>query len=51
MLSDMTPDMIDLLSKCLALNPSDRWTAEQCLRHPYFDSLGDDINSKLEELS
>jgi serine/threonine protein kinase len=51
MFPEMTPEMIDLLSHCLALDPNERWTAEQCLQHPYFDSLGDEIQEKIKMLS
>lgn len=43
MLPGMTPEMLDLLGHCLALDPKERWSAEQCLKHPYFESLGDEI--------
>lgn len=50
MFPEMSREMRDLLSKCLDLNPELRWTAEQCLTHPYFDSLGDEIDENLKEL-
>jgi serine/threonine protein kinase len=27
---------LDLMKKMLQVNPSQRWSAEECLRHPYF---------------
>ena len=30
---------VDLLSKILTFNPDKRYTVEQCLAHPYFESL------------
>ena len=47
----MTAEMLDLLQKCLALDPNERWTAEKCLKHSYFDSLGDEIPEKIKELA
>lgn len=31
------PVGLDLLSKMLAFNPNKRYTAEECLNHPYFE--------------
>lgn len=31
----MTPDALDLLEKLLEFNPKKRWSAEQCLEHPF----------------
>ena len=33
------PVALDLLSKTLVFNPEKRFTAEECLAHPYFDGL------------
>lgn len=39
---ELSPEGIDLLQKMLALNPSTRLSAEECLDHPYFLQLDDD---------
>ena len=33
------PHALDVLSRMLTVKPSDRWSAAQCLAHPYFDEL------------
>jgi mitogen-activated protein kinase 1/3 len=33
------PVALDLLSKLLVFNPNKRYTVEQCISHPYFESL------------
>ena len=33
------PVALDLLSKMLAFNPNKRYTIEQCISHPYFETL------------
>jgi len=33
------PVALDLLSKMLIFNPHKRYTIEQCISHPYFESL------------
>lgn len=33
------PVALDLLSHMLTFNPDDRYTVEECLKHPYFESL------------
>lgn len=30
----------DFLSKCLAVNPTERWTAKELLQHPFLDQVG-----------
>jgi serine/threonine protein kinase len=37
----MSPDAIDLLSKMLAFVPGERYSAAQCLAHPYFTGMHD----------
>ncbi|OHS95127.1 Cell division control protein 2 3 [Tritrichomonas foetus] len=45
-------EMIDLLLKMLALNPSERITAEEALNHPFIRSINDSIDPlKLPELT
>ncbi|KAK9920070.1 hypothetical protein M0R45_028633 [Rubus argutus] len=39
---ELSPEGIYLLQKMLALNPSKRLSAEECLDHPYFLQLDDD---------
>lgn len=34
-------EALDLLDKMLAFNPFLRLTAEECLKHPFFDSVRD----------
>lgn len=34
---DATPEALDLLEKMLVFNPEKRYTAEECLAHPYFE--------------
>lgn len=38
---DANPVALDLLDKMLIFNPKKRFTAEQCLSHPYFEGLHD----------
>lgn len=40
---ELSPEGIDLLQKMLALNPSKRLSAEECLDHPYFLQLENDV--------
>ncbi len=40
------PLSLDLLTKMLAFNPNKRYTAEECLNHPYFE--GGLIRSEVE---
>jgi len=35
--ADATPEALDLLEKMLVFNPEKRYTAEECLAHPYFE--------------
>jgi hypothetical protein len=35
----LDPQLVDLLNKMLVYDPKGRYTAEQCLAHPYFDEL------------
>ena len=39
-----SPEGIDLVSKLLVYDPQKRWTAEQAMRHPFFDR----VRSKIE---
>ncbi|CBH16694.1 mitogen-activated protein kinase 9, putative [Trypanosoma equiperdum] len=40
LLAGAPPNAIDLMEQMLKFNPSDRLTATQCLRHPYFTGTG-----------
>lgn len=37
--SKSNPVALDLLSKMLVFNPNKRYTIEQCISHPYFETL------------
>lgn len=37
----LPPEVIDLLNKMLRINPSERLTAEEALKHPFFSELHD----------
>lgn len=62
-LTDIHPgvekDFIELVDQCLRLNPDDRLTAEQCIKHKMFDDIrgehenlieGDYIPVKIDQL-
>merc|ERR1712107_87629 len=34
-----TPEVLDLISKLLVLDPRERYTAEEALQHPYFKKV------------
>ena len=38
-----TEDAIDLIDKCLRFDHTERITAQEALKHPYFDSLRDSL--------
>lgn len=40
----------DFLSKCLALNPTERWSCDQLLKHAFIDQEGTDDTSFLIDL-
>eukprot|EP01053_Blabericola_migrator_P000781 Blabericola_migrator_1__780@NODE_1195_length_5142_cov_387_875271_g810_i0_p1_GENE_NODE_1195_length_5142_cov_387_875271_g810_i0NODE_1195_length_5142_cov_387_875271_g810_i0_p1_ORF_typecomplete_len537_score94_77Pkinase/PF00069_25/3_7e55Pkinase_Tyr/PF07714_17/3_4e25Kdo/PF06293_14/1_9e13Kinaselike/PF14531_6/2_2e06Pkinase_fungal/PF17667_1/1_6e06Pkinase_fungal/PF17667_1/2_5e03RIO1/PF01163_22/0_00024APH/PF01636_23/0_019APH/PF01636_23/2_9e03WaaY/PF06176_11/0_004WaaY/PF06176_11/3_6e03EcKinase/PF02958_20/0_ len=46
------PDLIDLLSRLLVLDPAARWTAEEAIHHPYFQSFHSfiDVSKDVEGL-
>lgn len=50
--SDLYPKIeplaIDLLEKMLLYHPEKRYTAAQCLKHPYFDSINDKESMMVE---
>ena len=44
----MNPAIVDLVINMLKFNPSDRFTAEQCLQNPIFDQVRKRDESKLQ---
>jgi len=53
-MGSMKPVEIDFLSKCLHLDPEERHTASQLLKHEYFSDLHkgeDNIDETLEKLA
>ena len=43
------PEAIDLLSKLLVFDPKKRFSAEQCLKHPYYKNLHDECGEPVSE--
>ena len=38
---------LDFLSKILTFNPNKRYTVEECLAHPYFEGLSENVDDKV----
>jgi len=41
-------DGLDLLEHLLVYDPDERWTAQQALRHPFFDAVRDRVQTEVE---